>query len=118
MKPKTMVLLVVAVTCGLAASYMTSRLLAQRGDETDATVEVLVTAKALDQGMIIKNVEECFHAKTFLQGQEPKGAINKAEELQGKVLKRSMREGDFVTGGDLLSKEDQGISAMISKGYQ
>ena len=30
MKPKTIILMVVAVSCGLAASYMTSRLLADR----------------------------------------------------------------------------------------
>ncbi len=30
MKPKTMILMVVAVVCGLGASYMTSRLLADR----------------------------------------------------------------------------------------
>src|SRR6266446_3699681 len=118
MKPKTMVLLVVAVTCGLAASYMTSRLLAQRGEaEPDATVAVLVTSKALDQGLLIKNADDCFSTKTFLVGQEPKGAINKKEDLKGKVLKRSMREGDFITEGDLLSEKDQGISTFISKGY-
>ena len=32
MKPKTLILMVVAVTCGLGASYMTSRLLAERGN--------------------------------------------------------------------------------------
>ena len=30
MKPKTMILMVVAVVCGLGASYMTSKLLADR----------------------------------------------------------------------------------------
>ena len=33
MKPKTMMLMALAVGCGLAASYMTSRLLADRNQQ-------------------------------------------------------------------------------------
>src|SRR5436305_1695536 len=40
MKPKTLILMVVAVTCGLGASYMTSRLLAER--QTDDTDKVAI----------------------------------------------------------------------------
>ena len=35
MKPKTLILMVVAVTCGLGASYMTSRLLAKTKSPAD-----------------------------------------------------------------------------------
>src|SRR5438309_2345178 len=42
MKPKTMILMVVAVVCGLGASYMTSRLLAEREDQKQAPPEVIV----------------------------------------------------------------------------
>ena len=37
MKPRTMILLVVAIVCGLAASYMTNRLLADKGTPPPAT---------------------------------------------------------------------------------
>ena len=37
MKPKTMILMVVAVVCGLAASYMTSRLLADKAPPPPVT---------------------------------------------------------------------------------
>ena len=42
MKPKTLILMVVAVTCGLGASYMTSRLLAERQPEDTEKVKILV----------------------------------------------------------------------------
>ena len=48
MKPKTMMLMVVAIGCGLGASYMTSRLLAERNNQTqaEATVKVLAGVAA------------------------------------------------------------------------
>ena len=58
MKPRTMILLIVAVTCGLGASYMTSRLLAERQTEPEDKVKILVAKKNLDQGLTIKNVED------------------------------------------------------------
>ena len=56
MKPKTMILMVVAIGCGLAASYMTSRLLAD-GDRrpTEATVKVLV---AKQEGAAVRADQE------------------------------------------------------------
>lgn len=119
MKPKTLILMVVAVTCGLGASYMTSRLLAQRTPaEVEDKIVILVASKNLDQGLMIKNVEECFTEKPFLVGTEPKDAILKPEELKSKVLKRSLRAGDFITAGDLLSDKDGGIAAMMAQGYR
>ncbi|MFO0964769.1 MAG: Flp pilus assembly protein CpaB [Gemmataceae bacterium] len=119
MKPKTIVLMVVAVTCGLGASYMTSRLLAQRSQsETEEKITVFVASKPLDQGRMIKKPEEDFEAKEYLVGSEPKEAITKLDEIKGKVLKRSLRKGDWVSGGDLLSDKDAGIAALMAQGYR
>lgn len=119
MKPKTLILMVVAVTCGLGASYMTSRLLAQRGQgETEEKINILVASKDLPQGMMIKNPEETFIEKAFLRGTEPKEAVVKFEDLKGKVLKRSMKEGHYVTSDELLNEKDSGIAAMMAQGYR
>ena len=45
MKPKTLILMVVAITCGLGASYMTSRLLADRQPDDGEKISVLAVAK-------------------------------------------------------------------------
>ena len=61
MKPKTMILMVVAVVCGLAASYMTSRLLADKGTPPPvATVTVLVAKQKINAWTPIKNPEDLF----------------------------------------------------------
>src|ERR1700716_236217 len=100
MKPKTLILMVVAVTCGLGASYMTSRLLAERQPDESEKIPVLVAKKNLDMGLAIKKPEDLFEEKKFTKGDEPKNAIAKMEDLQTRVLKRSLRVGDFVTGDD------------------
>ena len=78
MKPKTMVLMVVAVSCGLGASYMTSRLLAERGNSTDENekVSALVARKNLDMGMLIKNPAGANEVvRTLVDGGAPRIAV-------------------------------------------
>jgi Flp pilus assembly protein CpaB len=119
MKPKTMILMVVAVACGLGASYMTSRLLADRGiaDETD-TVRVLVARRNLDTGFAIKDPQAVFEEKAYIRGEEPKSAILNYDEIKGRMLKRSLREGDFISGLDLLSERESLMAYMIPEGYR
>ena len=73
MKPKTLILLGVAIACGLGASYMTSRLLAERQSDDEPKITVLVARKALNMGEPIKAPEELFQEKKFTRGDEPAG---------------------------------------------
>jgi pilus assembly protein CpaB len=120
MKPKTFILMVVAVVCGLGASYMTSRLLAERnvGDVEPEKVMVLVAKKNLDMGLPIKKIDEMFQEKPFLKGEEPKNAITNREQMKNRVLKRSLRAGDFVTPDDLLGEGQSGIAAALPAGFR
>ncbi len=119
MKPKTLILMGVAITCGLGASYMTSRLLAERsGDETEKVV-VLVAKKNMSMGDPIKEPEEMFESKEFLRGQEPRNAIDDVTALKGRILKRSLRGGDFVTNEDLFGEKDaMGLQVSLPPGYR
>ena len=102
MKPNTMILMLVAVSCGLGASYMTSRLLADR-QQSEERVAILVAAKNLNIGDTIKVPEDMFVEKQFTKGEEPRLAFTDADKdkLKGRMLKRSLRSGDFVTPDDL-----------------
>src|SRR4051794_38226322 len=102
MKPKTMILMAVAITCGLGASYMTSRLLAERPPETEDKVKVLVLKRNMNQGIVLRNIEDMFEEKDFVSGQQPREAIVDQSQLRGKVLKRSLRAGDFISQADIL----------------
>jgi Flp pilus assembly protein CpaB len=106
MKPKTLVLMVVAVTCGLGASYMTSRLLADRSADETEKVVVLVAKKQLDNGITIKVPQDLFEEKLYPKGDEPRDALVKHEDLKGRVLKRTLRQGDFIRVDDMLDSKD------------
>src|SRR5262245_54247786 len=109
MKPKTMILMVVAIACGLGASYMTSRLLAERSSEPTDTQEkttILVADKNLDMGLVIKNPQDLFKEKQVYKSDEPRGAIVSFDQLKNRQLKRPLRNGDYVGTEDLFSDKD------------
>src|SRR5207249_761279 len=107
MKPKTLILMVVAVVCGLGASYMTSRLLAERDDKPTAEaaapiekVKLLVAKKNLDiHTAFKKKPEDFFIEKSFVRDDAPKDALTKEDllKLKDKYLRRSLRKNDYVT---------------------
>ncbi len=99
MKPKTLVLMVVAVGFGLVAAYLTSRIGA--GSGTPEMVPVLVAKKDLPQGYPIKNPADDFEPKPFIKGTEPPKHVNDMEKLKGKVLSKSVAQGAHVTDDHL-----------------
>lgn len=120
MKPKTLVLMVVAVTCGLGASYMTSRLLAERSSDDAPKVKVLVAKKNMNVGELLKVPQDVFEEKEFAEGTEPREAIVKFDELKGRTLKRSLRVGDFIRTEDTLDVKDPAsmFAGNLPQGYR
>jgi Flp pilus assembly protein CpaB len=117
MKPKTLILMVVAISCGLGASYMTSRLLADRQQEAEK-VRIPVARKVLNTGETLKIPEDLFEEKEFTKGDEPKLAILDVVSLKGRVLKKSLRVGDFITHDDLLDEKNPGVMYELPAGHQ
>jgi len=110
MKPKTLILMVVAVVCGLGASYMTSQLLSQR-DDTPAEapvvekVTLLVAKKSVEMHTALrKKPEDFFQEKQFIKEDAPKDALTPEDmpKLKDKFLKRGLRKGDHVLADDLM----------------
>src|SRR5437588_11946903 len=102
MKSKTMILMVVAIGCGLAASYMTSRVIAERSDAApEEKVAVLVAKQNLPMGTVIKDPERLFEEKQFIKGAEPKKAIRNYEQLKDKDHNKPLSAEQFVTREDL-----------------
>ena len=75
MKPKTMILMGLAIVCGLGASYMTSRLLADRSPAEEERVEILFAKNNLRVGQALTNPEELFDKKFVTKENEPPDAI-------------------------------------------
>lgn len=123
MKPKTMILMVVAIVCGLGASYMTSRLLAEREDQPQIQqtieipkVKILVAKTTLDHGAAIKNPQDMFVLKEVIQDEDNKSALTEMKVIKGKYLKHSLRKGAHITQEDLMD-EKTSILANLPDGY-
>jgi Flp pilus assembly protein CpaB len=114
MKPKTMILMFVAIGCGLAASYMTSRVIAERSTEAAEVekVSVLVAKKNLALGMLIKDPAAQFEEKFYIKGEEPKKAIRDLVLLKDKRLSKSISAEQFVTEEDLFNKDNGALDVQ------
>jgi pilus assembly protein CpaB len=115
MKPKTMILMILAIVCGLVASYMTSQLIAQNKEE----VVVLKTKGKMTQWSTIRTPEEQFEEVAILKKNAPQNLVHPPEwkkDLKGRRLRSTVDEGTVLTEDHLLKKEVTGIDAMLEKG--
>ena len=123
MKPKTIILMVVAVACGLAASYMTSRVIADRnhsaGPAEEEKVSILVASRKIPYGILIKDPHKYFAEKLYTKGEEPKKCIKSWEQVQDKRLNKALSEDQFVTAEDLLDpKAGGGVEILLPPGMR
>lgn len=120
MKPKTMILMVVAVGCGLGASYMTSKLLADRNVKPAEVQSVpVVVAKVRVAGwQPIKEPEKMFEVKMFPADVAPKRALGSLTDLKDQRLNKPLEESKAVTQDDLLSKEQQTLTDQLQPGQR
>jgi pilus assembly protein CpaB len=119
MKPKTMILMVVAVACGLGASYMTSKLLAERNkQQPEQTVSVLVARAKIVSWQPLKNPEQLFEVKEYPQNLAPPRAIGDPAELLNQRLNKTLDAGKPVTRDDLLSKEQMSLAEQLQPGQR
>jgi pilus assembly protein CpaB len=120
MKPKTMILMVVAVACGLGASYMTSKLLAERNnrDQNEASVPVLVATSRILAWQPIKEPEKYFEVKQFPESVAPPKALKDFLEIKDKRLNKPLDVGKPVTEADLLTKEQMSLAENLLPGQR
>lgn len=117
MKPKTMLLMVIAIGCGLAASYMTSRLLADRKQSGEENrIAVVVAKQRVSAYTQIKEPEKFFTLKEVPESAAPKKALKSLEEIKDQRLGRPMLEDEYLTADHILNKEMLGLEAELPKG--
>lgn len=119
MKPKTMVLMVVAVGCGLVASYMTSRLIAERSaPEQKPTVKVLVAKKKIKAMTALNKPEDLLAEKEIPVELAPKKALTSFDNLKDKRVNKAINEDAFLTQDDLVTKETSTLDYELPPGYR
>ena len=117
MKSKTMILMVVAVGCGLVASFLTSRLLADRGPVGPEMVKRLVAKKNLALGTVIKEPEKYFIEKEFPVDSAPKRGFESFDAIKNKKLTKPISEDAPITNDDVLEGEfvGQGLGEAFER---
>jgi Flp pilus assembly protein CpaB len=116
MKPKTMILMVVAIACGLAASYMTSRLIAERNNQpAENQVTVVFAKKKVSAYTAIKKPDDLFELRQVTESPLTAKAVKTLEELQGKRLNKTISEDSIVRVDDLQKKEDMIIDIPVGQ---
>jgi pilus assembly protein CpaB len=119
MKSKTLILMFVAIVCGLAASYMTSRVIAERSQTVEEEkVTVLVARQNIPLGVLISEPEKLFEERQFTKGTEPKKGITSFDVLKDKRLSKPLGAEQFVTVDDLLDKANAGLQAVMKPGMR
>jgi pilus assembly protein CpaB len=118
MKPKTLVLMILAVVCGLVASYMTSQLIAQNKEQ----VTVLKAKSKITQWTTIKSPADMFEPITKPKKEAHASAVfadakdEWKENLKNRRLRANIEAGDELTEEHLLKKDVSGIDTMLDKG--
>jgi pilus assembly protein CpaB len=102
MKPKTLILMLVAVACGLVAAFLASQY--QPSASTANKVPVLVAAVDLPAGAVL-NDPKMLAQKAFDPDTVPPGAVANFEDLRNKVIARSIDKNAPVTTKDLSMSE-------------
>ena len=108
MKPKNLILIAVAVVCGLVAAFLTARMTAgggQKKPELDM-VEVPVAAKDIPIGTKLppKDLETFFVKKNFPREAVPPNAVMTLEEMGDKRTMRTLRQGETINTADVNAK--------------
>lgn len=117
MRAKSLVLLVVALGCGMVAAVAVSKAVMDQGagEPAETTLEIFVAKKNLETGW--KLTEEHFVLDRWPQSRLPQGAIVKLEQIEGKFCKQNIFAGEPIIV-DKLSDNRDSLSNQLPKGYR
>lgn len=114
MKPKTMIMMGVAVVFGLLASWMTTKL----WSDSNLQVKVLVAKDKVPQYTTIREPESLFEAAEKKQAELPPNAMteDKLGELKGRQMKNGLGKGGVLKLEDLQDPIKSGLDSQLPKG--
>jgi pilus assembly protein CpaB len=110
MRAKSLILLVVALGCGMVAAVAVSKaVMDQGGDQAEATIEIFVAAKELKAGE--KFTPDSVRQEPWPKSRLPEGAITKMEQLDSKFSNQPV-----FTGEPILQQKVNASSFSLSTG--
>jgi pilus assembly protein CpaB len=115
MKPKSIVLFVVAAGCGLVAMVGVQQMMSGKKTQVPK-VKVLVARAEVEPG--IKLTEDLVGFKELPKDGVPEGAVTKLEEYENRALKSRAFPGNVIQIAQLGEKGQFGTSLDIPKGMR
>src|SRR4051812_44834444 len=114
MRTKSLVLIIIALGCGLVASIGISEVLKQKPDGAPETEQILVAAIDIDIGKKLdaQNVK----VEEWPKGKIIEGAFHSLDEVKDQYTRSRMYAGEPVLAAKLMDSKND--SAPIPEGYR
>lgn len=117
MKSQTLILLIIAVSCGLVAMLGVQRVLNNKnGEEETPKVNVLQAAADITIGLPLDEVNTRWISVD--PGSVPAGAVTELEQIKDRSLLMPVNVGDWITEKKLSEKGARGLVVNIPDGMQ
>ena len=122
MRAKSIILLVLALACGLVASIGITQMMARRGGTSHAVVgaseKIFVAMNDIPMGDPI--TPQMVKLEEWPKDKVQQGALTRLEDVEGRRPKQKILAGTPILENYLLSKgaDDQGATELIPKGYR
>lgn len=114
MKNQSLVLLVVAVGCGLVAMLGVKQVISQKPAEVEETVQVLSAAAEIQPGERLNELNTKFVEISVTSA--PEGAVLAMSDVEERSLKVPVTPGDWILQSKLTEKGQIGAEASIPPG--
>lgn len=120
MRPKSIILIIIALGCGLVASIGISQVLEQQTAAPVPQVEMENIFVALEDIDINEPITpEMVKLEPWPADKIPEGAIRELEHVENRRPRSRLFTGEVILEGKLFgSEEDRGASKLIPKGYR
>jgi len=118
MRTKSLVLLVLALGCGLVASIGISQIIEQNKNAPAATETeaILVAMKPITAQEQLK--ADSIKLEQWPKNLVPKGALTKIEEIEGRRVKHSLSPGEPILQNKLVGEQDKRPTIEVPPGYR
>jgi pilus assembly protein CpaB len=117
MQAKTMILIVVAIICGLVATIGISQMVDGKGGVAGGeTVKLFVASTNVDIGTKLDS--QNVRLEEWPRDRVPEGAITKLDELESKYARQRLFPGEPIMGAKLQESVAGDISVLIPPGHR
>lgn len=114
MRAKSLILLTVALGCGMVAAVAVSKTLMERDSGEEATVEILVATQEIKNAS--KITVEKIKLDKWPKSRLPEGALTNVKDVEGQYASQNLYPGEPILT-QKLSNSNNGLGTTIPAGY-